>query len=207
MKSKLFTNKILLGLIVVAPWVAGCNTDMWVQPKQTSQSASEFFPDQSTARPLVQHTVALGHLREDTPFFTGYDNGKLVTSLPIPVTKQLLERGQERFDIFCTPCHGQLGDGKGMVAIRGFALRRPVADYNTDRLRRMPIGHFFDVMTHGYGTMFSYASRIEPQDRWAIAAYIRVLQLSQHAPASDVPPDQMKTIAENKMSNEKVASR
>lgn len=201
------TKRLLLALLLVAPWVAGCNTDMWVQPKQTSQSDSEFFADQSTARPLVQHTVALGHLRQDTPFFTGYQNGKLVSELPIPVTKQLLERGHERFNIFCTPCHGQLGDGKGMVAIRGFNLRRPVADYNTDRLRRMPIGHFFDVMTHGYGTMFSYASRIEPQDRWAIAAYIRVLQLSQHAPSTDVPPDQMQTLSQNKSTTEKVASR
>ncbi len=180
---------------------------MWVQPKQTSQSASSFFPDHSVARPLVDHTVALGHLRQDSPFFTGYRDGKLVTELPIPVTKQLLERGKGRFQIFCTPCHGQLGDGKGMIAIRGFSLRRPVASYDTDRLRRMPIGHFFDVITHGYGTMFSYASRIEPQDRWAIAAYIRVLQLSQHAPATDVPSDQMQNLSEIKSSSYKVASR
>lgn len=193
MKRHLNLWPYAVGLLAI-PMLAGCNTDMWVQPKNLTQSESTFFPNDSSARTLVPHTVALGHLQEDTPFFTGYQNGKLVTEIPVPVTEQLLKRGQDRFEIFCTPCHGQLGNGKGMVAQRGFDLRRQVADYSTDRLRRMPIGHFFDVITHGYGTMFSYASRIEPQDRWAICAYIRVLQLSEHAPASDVPANEMQNL-------------
>ena len=136
---------------------------------------------------LVPGTVARGHLEEDTPFFTGRDdNGQLVTEIPVKFNspkefKAFLLRGQERFNIYCTPCHGRLGDGQGMISKRGLALRRPPANYHTDRLRNMPIGHFYDVMTKGYGVMFSYASRVEPQDRWAIAAYIRALQLSQHA--------------------------
>lgn len=205
MKKSLNLWPFAAGLIMV-PMLAGCNTDMWVQPKNLTQSESTFFPNDSSARPLINHTVALGHLREDTPFFTGYKDGKLVSEIPVPVTKQLIERGKERFTIFCTPCHGQLGDGKGMVAQRGFSLRRTVASYHTDRLLRMPIGHFFDVITHGYGTMFSYGSRIEPQDRWAICAYIRVLQLSQHAPQSDVPADEMQNLSQMNQSGTQEAA-
>jgi mono/diheme cytochrome c family protein len=180
--------KPIYGLLILgsALFLGGCHTDMWVQPKELSQTESWYYADKSSARPLVQHTVARGFLREDDRFFTGAENGKLVSELPLPVTEALLKRGQERFNIYCTPCHGRLGDGKGMVAQRGFSLRRPVATYHTDRLRKMPIGHFYDVITNGYGTMFSYASRIEPQDRWAIASYIRVLQLSQHATQEDM---------------------
>lgn len=174
---------LLIGATVL---LAGCHTDMWVQPKETPQTASRHFPGESSARPLVQHTVPRGFLHEDDRFFTGMENGKLIKELPLQVSKELLSRGQERFNIFCSPCHGRLGNGKGMIAQRGFSLARPVATYHTDRMRAMPIGHFYDVITNGYGTMFSYASRIEPQDRWAIAAYIRVLQFSQHASEADL---------------------
>lgn len=176
-----------LGVLVFA---VGCHTDMWVQPKTAPLEDSTFYSDKSSARPLVAGTVARGHLEEDTAFYTGRDDsGKLVTSIPIKsLTKEqmkaFLQRGEERFNIYCTPCHGRLGDGQGMISKRGLALRRPPANYHTDRLRKMPIGHFYDVITHGYGVMFSYASRVEPQDRWAIAAYIRALQLSQHADQS-----------------------
>ena len=176
------------GLLLLA---AGCHTDMWVQPKTAPLDDSTFFNDKSSARPLVVGTVARGHLEEDTAFYTGRDDsGKLVTKIPIPaLTKDQLKafilRGQERFNIYCTPCHGRLGDGQGMISKRGLSLRRPPANYHTDRLRKMPIGHFYDVMTNGYGVMFSYASRVEPEDRWAIAAYIRVLQQSQHANAGE----------------------
>ncbi len=138
-------------------------------------------------------TVARGYARQDDEYYTGQVNGKWIDGLPssMHLSKQQLHdfllRGQERFNIYCSPCHSRLGDGKGMIALRGFELRRPVGDYHTDRLRKMPMGHFFDVITNGYGAMYSYASRVEPQDRWAIAAYIRVLQLSQHATAADVP--------------------
>jgi mono/diheme cytochrome c family protein len=182
----------------VGLFLAGCHTDMWVQPKyqnplsmEKSPSGAHVFADSSVSRPLVPGTVARDHLQEDDAFYTGFKNGKLIDYFPIPVTKELIMRGQDRFTIYCVPCHGQLGNGQGMIAQRGFELRRPVGNYHTDRLRKMPIGHFYDVMTNGYGAMFSYASRVEPQDRWAIAAYIRVLQLSQNAKPSDLTPQEL----------------
>jgi mono/diheme cytochrome c family protein len=177
-----------LALLAVGVFAAGCNTDMWRQPRQEPLDASEFFADGQANRPLVPGTIARGHAREDAPYFTGVRNGRWVDELPMPVTMDLLKRGQERFQIYCTPCHGQLGDGNGMIAKRGFALRRPVGNYHTDRLRNMPVGHFYDVITNGYGAMYSYASRIEPQDRWAVVAYIRALQLSQNANIADADP-------------------
>lgn len=172
-------------LLAVTLFAVGCNTDMWRQPRNDALDKSEFFSDHMSARPLVPGTIARDHLREDDAFFTGRKNGKWMDGLPVPVTMALLKRGQERFNIYCTPCHGRLGDGQGIIAHRGFELKRPVGNYHTDRLRKMPVGHFYDVITNGYGAMFSYASRVEPQDRWAIAAYIRALQLSQHALPSD----------------------
>jgi mono/diheme cytochrome c family protein len=154
---------------------------MWVQPKTEPLRESEFFADGMSARPLVPGTVARDHIRLDEGYFTGAENGKWLKDIPVEVNEALLKRGQERFDIYCSPCHGRLGDGNGMIANRGFELRRPVGNYHTDRLRKMPAGHFYDVITNGYGTMFSYASRVEPQDRWAIVSYIRALQLSRHA--------------------------
>lgn len=181
--------KLALGTAVLIS-AAGCHTDMWVQPKQMPLDDSTFFADGQASRPLVPGTVARGHLQEDTKFFTGRDEkGQLLTELPMKLSqkdlKALLLRGEERFNIYCSPCHGRTGDGQGMITKRGLALRRPPANYHTDRLRKMPIGHFYDVMTNGYGVMFSYASRVEPQDRWAIAAYIRALQLSENASAED----------------------
>ncbi|MBC7528267.1 MAG: cytochrome c [Chthonomonadaceae bacterium] len=116
---------------------------------------------------------------------------KPLTYIPIAVNKEVIKRGQERFNIFCTPCHGKVGDGNGMIALRGLALRRPPGNYHTDRLRKMPVGHFYDVITNGYGSMYSYASRIQdPKDRWAIVAYIRVLQYSRNAPVTDLTPEE-----------------
>ena len=193
---KIATALRLSALAPILIGAAGCHTDMWVQPKTYSQQNSTFFANNSSARTLEPHTIPRGFLRADDAFFTGYKDGKLVNDLPIPVTEALIKRGQERFMIYCTPCHGRLGDGNGMIAQRGFKLRRPVATYHTDRLRNMPVGHFYDVITNGYGTMFSYAARVEPQDRWAIASYIRVLQFSQHAAPSDVDPQDLKQITE-----------
>lgn len=171
-----------LSLALVGAIATGCHTDMWAQPKiHEPYQESKFYADGSTARPLVEGTVARGHLRLDEAFYTGFKGGKLITEFPLPVTEALIRRGKERFTIFCSPCHGQLGDGQGMIAQRGFTLRRPVGNYHTERLRKMPVGHFYDVITNGYGSMYSYASRVEPQDRWAIVAYVRTLQLSQHA--------------------------
>ena len=184
MKASVYTLlKIAVGgsMLVAA---VGCHTDMWVQPKHRPLQQTELFPDGKSARPLVSGTVARDHLKEDDAFFTGKVNGKLVTELPMTLNeaelKALIERGQERFNVYCSPCHGRAGDGHGMISQRGLALRRPPANYHTERLRNMPVGHFYDVISNGYGVMFSYGSRVEPQDRWAIAAYIRALQLSQN---------------------------
>jgi mono/diheme cytochrome c family protein len=168
--------------------LAGCHTDMWRQPKGEPLGENEFFPDGQMSRPLLAGTIARGKVRKDDAFFTGALNGKWVKELPVPLTKKLLLRGQERFNIYCSPCHGQVGDGNGMIANRGFKLKRPVGNYHTDRLRNMPVGHFYDVITNGYGAMYSYASRIEPSDRWAVVAYIKALQLSQSAPVSAADP-------------------
>jgi len=180
------TRLSLLGFGLFA--LAGCHTDMWRQPRHEPLDPSEFYQDGQASRPLVQGTVPRDHLRQDDAYFTGARNGRWIDELPMPVTKQLLKRGQERFNIYCTPCHGRLGDGNGMISHRGFALRRPVGNYHTERLRTMPVGYFYDVITNGYGSMYSYASRVEPQDRWAIVAYIRALQFSQNAAPTDADP-------------------
>lgn len=167
----------------------GCtrrNPDMAGQPKYRPLQASEFFIDGSSARPLVPGTVARGDLRLDTHLYQGMVNGQLATTFPFPITAADLRRGQERFDIYCMPCHGATGNGDGMVVQRGF-VKPP--SYHDPRLVNAPVGHFFDVMTHGYGAMYSYAARVDVDDRWRIAAYIRALQLSQSAPLSDVPAD------------------
>jgi mono/diheme cytochrome c family protein len=185
--------------LVLAFGAAGCHTDMWTQPKALPQQSSDVLPNGQVSQLPVEGTVPRGGLRTNEAFFTGFKDGKLVAELPETLTIEgkkfstraelatVMRRGKDRFEIFCTHCHGAAGDGKGMIAQRGLELRRPPATYHSDRLREIPIGHFFDVMTHGYGAMFSYASRVTPDDRWAIAAYIRALQLSQNARGSDLP--------------------
>jgi mono/diheme cytochrome c family protein len=160
----------------------GCRQDMHDQPKLKPYRSSAFFADGSGMRPLPAHTVARGTLHEDSHFYTGrMPDGSMATELPMPMTRALLKRGQERFTIYCTPCHGQLGDGRGMVVRRGY--KQP-SSYHDERLRQVPIGYFFDVMTNGFAVMPSYAPQVPPEDRWAIAAYIRALQLSQHVDAT-----------------------
>lgn len=167
--------------------LGGCHLDMYIQPKVKTQSKSTFFPDGKGTRLPVRGTVEFGKPRTDVEFYTGYDaDGRLVRDMPVKVDEALLRRGRERYEIFCTHCHGATGDGQGMIAQRGFALARPVGKYHTERLRAMPVGHFFDVITNGYGTMYGQASRIRPLDRWAIVAYIRALQLSQSADPADL---------------------
>ena len=182
-------QSLLLILAVGLPAVAGCHVDMWVQPKVKPQQESDFFSDGQGSRQMIAHTVARGHLREDEAFYTGMLGGKLVEEIPMPITRKDLERGQERFNIFCSPCHSRIGDGNGMIAQRGFALRKKPGNYHSKRLRKMAIGHFYDVITNGHGAMYSYAQRVEPPDRWRIAAYIRVLQRSQDATKADVPEE------------------
>jgi len=168
--------------------MAGCRQDMHDQPRYKPLAATDFFGDGRSARPAIEGTVARGHLRIDKARYTGKKaDGTDIDAFPFPITQADLLRGQQRFNIFCSPCHSRVGDGNGMVVRRGF---RQAASYHTAKLIKAPIGHFFDVMTNGFGAMPSYASRVEPDDRWRIAAYIRVLQFSENAKIEDVPPDQ-----------------
>ena len=179
-------RKILPSLVLVAV-TAGCRIDMHVQPYYRPLTKSDFFADGRSARQPIEGTVARGDLREDAYFYTGKINGNPGDSMPFPVTEAVLTRGRERFDIYCTPCHGRVGDGNGFIPSRGF--RRPPS-FHIDRLRKAPIGYFFDVDTNGFGVMPDYSAQIAPRDRWAIAAYIRALQLSQNATAADIPAGQ-----------------
>jgi mono/diheme cytochrome c family protein len=172
--------------LVACLLLAGCGVrlDMHVQPKMKPLRQSDFFADGRGSRPLIPGTIARGQLREDAYFYTGMVNGREGDFMPVPVTKELLERGQERFNIYCAPCHSRTGDGQGMIVQRGY--RRPPS-YHDPKLLNAPLGHFYDVISNGFGAMPDYAAQVAPHDRWAIVAYIRALQLSQHAPASLVP--------------------
>jgi hypothetical protein len=176
-------------LLLLAGFLAmiGCRQDMHDQPRYKPLAASDFFGDGRSARQVVEGTVARGQLHIDKARYTGKEDGMDTTEFPFPITRTDLLRGQARFNIYCSPCHSRIGDGNGMVVRRGF---RQAASYHTDKLIKAPIGHFFDVMTNGFGAMPSYASRVEPDDRWRIAAYVRVLQLSENAKIEDVPANQ-----------------
>ncbi len=178
-------------VILSGALMSGCRLDMHIQPKYRGFEPSTFFNDGRSARPPVPGTVARGELRTDELLYAGKINGGVANVFPFPITKKDLERGQKRFNIYCTPCHDYTGSGDGMVVQRGFP---PPPSYHIDRLMKAPVGHFFDVMTNGYGTMYSYAARISPRDRWRIAAYIRALQLSQDAPLKDVPPKEVQKL-------------
>lgn len=175
-----------LGLLAVLV-LAGCRQDMHDQPRFKPLAKSDFYADMRSARPPVEGTVARGQLHEDTYFYTGKIGNKPGDYMPFAVTESVLARGQERFNIYCAPCHSRVGDGKGMIVQRGFT---PPPSYHTDRLRNAPLGYFYDVITNGFGAMPEYASQVPPQDRWDIVAYIRVLQLSQNATQADVPAGQ-----------------
>ncbi|MGA8310093.1 MAG: cytochrome c [Terriglobales bacterium] len=158
------------------------------QPRFKPLAESDFYTDLRSARPPVEGTVARGQLREDTYFYTGKFGENPGDYMPFPVTEEILARGQERYNIHCAPCHSRLGDGNGVIPSRGFPRKPP--SYQTERLRKAPLGYFFDVITNGFGSMPDYASQIPPRDRWAIVAYIRALQLSQGATAADIPEGQ-----------------
>jgi len=190
-------NKRLLLAPVLALALAGCRRDMQMQPRYDPMSSSDFFGDGRSARPEIPGTVARGHLRIDTALYTGKVNDQLIDYFPIPIARADLERGRDRFNIYCSPCHGLTGDGRGMVVLRGF--RQPPS-YHVERLIKIQVGHFFDVMTNGYGAMPSYASRVPVDDRWRIAAYIRVLQFSQNAPLDDVPANMRTQLDHNPVS-------
>ena len=172
----------LLAAYLLAAALAGCGTlrqDMANQPRQNPLSPAQFFADDRSARPIIDNTVVHGATDED-PLFTPKESN----AFPLPITKELLERGQDRYKIFCTPCHGLQGDGNGMVTLRG--MKHPPS-YHEDRLRNSPNGYFFDVITNGFGAMNGYSAQLVPGDRWAIVAYVRALQLSRHAPVNELP--------------------
>jgi mono/diheme cytochrome c family protein len=172
----------------------GCTMNMRDQPRRDPLQTSSFFEDGRSARPLEENTIPRGYLTVNDPhFYTGFtEDGKLAETFPIPIDRAVLERGHERYNIFCSPCHGLTGDGRGVVVQRG--MTQPNS-FHDKIVRSQPPGHFFNAMTVGFGAgMYSYASRIPPKDRWAIAAYIKVLQFSQDATVDDVPADKMQEL-------------
>ena len=183
---------VLSAIVLVA---AGCRQDMHNAPRYEVFEASDSFPDGRASRSAPAGTVARGWLREDEALYTGKRDGVPVEAIPFAVTHDDLKRGQERYTIYCTPCHGQLGDGNGMVVERGL---RQAANFHQDRLRQERLGYFFDVITNGFGAMQGYAEQIPVRDRWLVAGYVRALQYSQNASVNDVPPErrgQLETVA------------
>jgi mono/diheme cytochrome c family protein len=180
-----YSTLLVMGLSLVA---VGCSRlDMQDQPKYRPQRPSDFFADGRSERQPVEGTIARGALDEDTAFYEGKDAaGKDIEEFPIAVDKTVIVRGQQRYDIYCAPCHGRIGNGLGMIVRRGF--KQPPS-YHIDRLREAPVGHFYDVISNGYGAMLNYASQVQPRDRWAIVAYIRALQYSQNANVNDLPAE------------------
>ena len=205
--------RVLLLMVGVCLAAAGCRRDMQDQPKMKPFRGSTFFADGLSGRQPIKGTIPRGFLRTDTEYFTGKKSGQPgqvaapqpsqqsvsgtqqgaaanafaddVDKFPFPITKETVQRGRERYEIFCVVCHGLTGNGDGMVVRRGF---RRAASFHDDRLRQAPVGHFFDAITNGWGAMPSYASQIPVQDRWAIIAYVRALQLSQqHAQPAASP--------------------
>lgn len=169
--------------------LSGCRQDMHNQPKYIPQRESALFSDHRSARPQTANTVARGQLREDDYFYTGTIPGpngyrEERNEMPFPVTIEVLKRGQERYNIYCTPCHSRVGNGLGMIVERGY---KPAGNFHDQVRLAQPLSHYFYVMSHGYGAMPDYASQLSPEDRWAVAAYIRALQLSQNATEKDVP--------------------
>ena len=162
-----------------------CRQHMADQPRYEPLEESNFFPDHRSARTLPIGVVARGFLDEDEHLYAGRVNGQLATTFPFEITADVLERGRERYNIFCTPCHDYTGSGQGMAVRRGF--RSPPPSFHSDRLREAPDGHFFDVISNGFGAMNDYSVQVKPRDRWAIVAYIRVLQFSQNAPLQELP--------------------
>jgi len=177
--------KILFPALLVLAICSACRQDMHDQPRYKPQARNDFFPDMRAARLPVDGTIARGQLHEDAYFYTGKVGNNPGEAMPFPVTREVLERGQERYNIFCAPCHSRVGDGKGMIPSRGFSRMPP--SYHIERLQKAPAGYYFDVITNGFGIMQGYAAQIPAEDRWKIIAYIRALQLSQKASAADIP--------------------
>ena len=182
------SRSLLLAASIALAALAGCRQDMHDQPKMRGYRESDFFADGMSARPVIPGTVARGDLREDDALYLGKVDGKAVEDFPFAIDRATIERGHERYDVYCSPCHDRVGNGQGPVVRRG--VRRPPS-LHADRLRTAPVGYFYDVIANGFGVMSSYAAQVPVRDRWAIVAYLRALQLSQHALAKDVPPDEL----------------
>jgi hypothetical protein len=182
-------------LLVFTIGSSSCAYDMSRQPKYKPMSYSDFFPDYRSERPVVDGTIALNPLYGNNSYFSAHLAEIARSGIPIPITLDLLKRGQEKFNINCSPCHDRIGNGEGIIVQRGFP--HPPS-YHTERLRQAPDGHFFAVITEGLGRMWSYANRVDAGDRWAVAAYIRALQLSQNAAITDVPQSKLNQLLEKK---------
>lgn len=204
-KAQMLANHALaLSGLAAILFIAGCRQDMQNQPRMFPQRGSGFFADHRSARPQVADTVARGQLHDDTYFYTGVVQGpngykQEMNAMPFPVTMEVLRRGQERFNVYCTPCHSRVGNGLGEIVQRGY---KPAANLHDQVRLSQPLSHYFFVMTHGYGAMPDYSGQLAPADRWAVAAYIRALQYSQAASPSDVPTgvqvQSLKSIAQGK---------
>ena len=173
--------------------LAGCRQDMHNQPKFYPQRGTTLYTDGRSVRPQVENTVARGQNEVTSYFETGFQGGKEGDGMPIPVTLDVMERGQERYNVYCTACHSRVGNGGGIVVQRGY---RPAGNFHTDRLRSAPLGHFYNVIANGYGAMPEYATMLSVEDRWAIVAYIRALQLSQNATAADVAGNKLQKLGD-----------
>ncbi len=180
------TPGLMTGICALTLLTGACRRDMQDQPKYKPLQGSDFFSDGRSARPIPEGAIAVDDPVAGDVIHTGHTNGTWSAVIPVPVDRALLERGRERFDIFCSPCHSRLGDGNGMVAQRG--VKQP-ANLHSDRVRREPPGYLFDVITNGFGGMGDYGDQIPVPDRWAIVAYIEALQLSEAATVADVPPE------------------
>lgn len=186
------TLGLALGLgLVLALTATACRQDMHDAAKYEPLEKSAFFEDQRASRQLVAGTIPRGHLQEDKLLYTGRDGDALSESFPFPVTAGVMKRGQERFNIYCSPCHARTGDGDGMIVQRGY--KQPPS-LHEERVRVMPAGYFFQVMTNGFATMPSYAAQIGPEDRWAIAAYVKALQASRQVQLSDLTAEEKKRL-------------
>jgi hypothetical protein len=181
--KKVLTMTLFAALTVL---LNACGLNMYDQPKAEYQEANSFLPGGVSTQPLPEGVVSRERGGFDEVFYTGQDENGFVTELPIPLTLELVQRGQERYNIYCTPCHNFNGNGLGVIVQKG--MPQPTS-FHDQRLRDVQIGYFFNAMTNGFGRMYSYASRIPPEDRWAIASYIRALQLSQNATLEDVPEE------------------
>lgn len=179
-------NAFTFLVVILGVALAACRQDMHNGPRYRPLQATTFFANGSASRMLVANTVARGQLNEDRHLYEGVVDGRPAETFPMPVTAEVMARGHERFNVFCSPCHGRTGVGNGMIAQRGF---RTPPSFHDDRLRNAPVGYYFDVMTHGFGMMQDYATQVPVADRWAIAAYIRALQTSRAATVADVPAD------------------